>query len=204
MDSIPMIRAFLLLIALNTVCIGSYLIYIRMDNRINSSEESIKREMIEANQEMEKTLKNKILNGGEPDELISFRESWLLRIQDIKFLRNQKKHIENSLLSIIIPLLLSFKFALIEFFYMDKIAYWNGYFIYPSHIGWIFLLIASFTIIRVFMNKKNYLNLVNSTRFNYIYTIADHTNLEPESVTTNENPNLYTQLHENATINEDL
>jgi hypothetical protein len=145
-----------------------------MDNRINSSEENIKREMIEANQDMEKTLKNKILKVGEPDELIRFRESWLLRIQDIKFLRRQKRHTQNSLLSIIIPLLLSFKFALIEFFYIDEIAYWNGYYIYPSHIGWVFLSISFITIIKAFKNQNNCINIASHKKLNSVYIFREN------------------------------
>jgi len=158
-----MIRAFLLLIALNVVCMVSYFTYNRMDSRFNSSEEGIKREMIEANQVMERKFKDKILDGQEPDGLIEFRESWLLRLQDIKSLGIEKRGIEKSFTSIIIPLFLSFKFAVIEFFYVDAIAVLYGYNIYTSHIGWVFLLIACVTIVLAFKSMNSCINMVTST-----------------------------------------
>ena len=109
--------------------------------------------MIEANHEMEIKLKNKI-HDGEPDELKKFRESWLLRLQDIKSLSVEKKCIEKSFISIIIPVSLSFKFAVIDFFYVDAIAVFNGFNIYTSHIGWFFLLIAC-TIITMEFRRMN-------------------------------------------------
>ena len=148
-----MIRAFLLLITQNVVCIVSHITYNRMDARLDSQEKNIKREMIEANHEMEIKLKNKI-HDGDPDKLEKFRESWLLRLQDIKSLSVEKKCIEKSFISIIIPLFLSFKFAVIDFFYVDAIAVFNGFNIYTSHIGWIFLLIAC-TIITMEFKRMN-------------------------------------------------
>jgi len=148
-----MIRAFLLLITLNVVCMVSHITYNRMDTRFDSQEKNIKREMIKANHEMEIKLKNKIYDG-EPDELEKFRESWLLRLQDIKSLSVEKKCIEKSFISIIIPVFLSFKFAVIDFFYVDAIAVFNGFNIYTSHIGWIFLLIAC-TIITMEFKRIN-------------------------------------------------
>ena len=124
-----------------------------MDARLDSQEKNIKREMIEANHEMEIKLKNKI-HDGEPDELKKFRESWLLRLQDIKSLSVEKKCIEKSFISIIIPVSLSFKFAVIDFFYVDAIAVFNGFNIYTSHIGWFFLLIAC-TIITMEFRRMN-------------------------------------------------
>jgi hypothetical protein len=124
-----------------------------MDAGLDSQEKNIKREMIEANHEMEIKLKNKIHDGA-PDELEKFRESWLLRLQDIKSLSVEKKGIEKSFISIIIPVFLSFKFAVIDFFYVDAIAVFNGFNIYTSHIGWIFLLLAC-TIITMEFKRMN-------------------------------------------------
>lgn len=156
-----MIRAFLLLITLNVVCMVSYFTYNRMDSRLDSSEETIKREMIEANHEMERKLKNEINDGREPDDLIKFRESWLLRLQDIKSLRTEKKGSEKSFISIIIPLLLSFKFAVIDFFYADAIADLNGFNIYTSQIGWVFLLMACITIVLAFRHMNSCINMMS-------------------------------------------
>ena len=155
-----MIRAFLLLITQNVVCMVSYFTYNRMDSRFNSSEESIKREMIEANHEMERKIKNKIHEGQEPDELVKFRASWLVRLQDIKSLGVEKKGIEKSFISIIVPLFLSFKFAVIDFFYLDAIAVFNGFNIYTSHIGWVFLLIVCITISLAFRRMNRCVNMV--------------------------------------------
>jgi hypothetical protein len=198
-----MIRAFLLLITLNVVCMVSYFTYNRMDSRLNSSEEIIKREMIEANQEMEKKLQNKIHDGREPDELIKFRESWLLRLQDIKSLRLEKKSIEKSLLSIIIPLFLSFKFAVIEFFYVDEISTWNGFKIYTSHVGWVFLLMAIITISQAFRSQNSCINMVNPTRLNHIHTFDGSTGRGLDSTHTSEYQTLQTPLTESTTISKD-
>ncbi len=150
-----MIRAFMLLITLNVVCMSSYLTYNRMDFKFNSSEENIKQEMIKANHEMERKVKNEILAGREPEELIRFRESWLQKLQEIKSLGKKKRGIEQNFLSIIIPLILSFKFAIIDFFYADTIAVINGFNIYTSHIGWIFLLIACITILNALQRMNS-------------------------------------------------
>ena len=161
-----MIRAFLLLITLNLVCISSYLMYNCIDAEIDSSEESIKREMLEANQEMEKNLGKKIFYGKEPDELIKFREAWMQRLQDVKSLKREKKSIENNLISIIVPLLLSFKFAVIQFIYVDEIAVLNGFKIYSTHIGWVFLTIALIPIVQAFKDRYSCITLMGPEMLN--------------------------------------
>ena len=153
-----MFRAFLLLITLSVVCMGSYFTYSRMDSKFYASEESIKQEMIKASHEMERKIKNEIQEGREPEELVQFRESWLERLQEINSLGNEKKGIERSFMSIIIPVILSFKFAMIEFFYVDEIAAFNGIYIYTSHIGWVFLLIACITIANTLRHMSKILN----------------------------------------------
>ena len=198
-----MIRAFLLLITLNLVCISSYFTYNRMDSRLNSSEENIRREMIEANQEMELKIQNKIHEGKEPDELIKFRESWLLRLQDIKSIRLEKKSIEKSLLSIIIPLFLSFKFAVIEFFYVDEIAVINGFNIYTSHVGWVFLLIAIITITQALKSQNSCISTVSPTRLNHVHTFVDSTGRGLDSTHTSECQTLQTPLTESTTMTKD-
>ena len=156
-----MIRAFLLLITVNVVCIVSYFIYNRMDSRFDSSEMSIKREMIEANREIENRLREEILEGREPDELITFRESWMTRLGEIKALGAEKKDIEKNFVSIIIPLSLSFKFALIEFLYSYPLAVFNGFTIYTCHVGWVFLMIACISISQTLARMNMCVNLVD-------------------------------------------
>ncbi len=86
-----MIRAFMLLITLNVVCMSSYLTYNRMDFKFNSSEENIKQEMIKANHEMERKVKNEILAGREPEELIRFRESVVTKTSRNQIARKEKE-----------------------------------------------------------------------------------------------------------------
>lgn len=171
-----MFRVFLLLITLNMVCMISYFASNRMDSKFNSSEESIKLDMIKASHELEGKLKNEIHDGQEPDDLIKFRESWLLRLQDIKSLGIEKKGIEKIYMSIIIPLFLTFKFAVIDYFYVDSIAVYNGFNIYTCHIGWVFLLFSCVIIMLSFRRMNNCINMVMHAYMHERVTHINHNN----------------------------
>ena len=155
----------MLLAATNATCILSYVSSNRIEKNLDTVKENNKKQMILANNDMSDRLK--ILKEPSKLEFLNeFGKYWRIKLQEIKKLDSLKININKDFESLCPLFFFGLYFAFIDLLYPLKIINLGSFSIYPSHVGWLFIVIA---VILQYFNQFSYkgLNKIGKKHHNF-------------------------------------
>ena len=131
----------MLLMATNTACIYSYVTSNRIEKNLDSTKEANKKQMLLANNDMSDRLR--VLKENSKLEFLNeFGKYWRIKLQEIKSLESLKLNINKDFESLCPLFFFGLYFAFIDLLYPLRIFTIVNVSIYPSHIGWLFIMVA--------------------------------------------------------------
>ncbi|MCW4051374.1 MAG: hypothetical protein NWE89_16755 [Candidatus Bathyarchaeota archaeon] len=147
-----MIAAFALIITICLIALANYFIFLRFYgepfvNRFTKAQEAFRERMIQANQEMEQRLKDKLEEGEEPTELIEFGEIWRKRVSIIKTLNSERARLDEHIRFLYFMLIFSLMHAALYIMFQRPFGVILGYEVSALTTGWGFTLLASSLLI---------------------------------------------------------
>ena len=123
----------------------------------------VKQRMIEANSEMEKLFKNRIIDGEEPIELVEFGEVWRNKLNILHGLENKRNKMNGHIMFQYYLLIFSIFFVLYDFMYPGPVMILHDNAIHLYLCGWILTLIAVMFLI---LNYRRYHDLDKALKEN--------------------------------------
>lgn len=171
-----MISVYALIIIFNLASILNYFLFrsfygYEFNVRYQSVLEGIKNKMIQANNEMEEKIGEKIKKGEEPEDLIKFGEIWRNRLNTLKNLDKEREKMKGHIKFVYFLLVFSLIFSILDITYGAFITDILGRKLSFNTIGWLLTLTACFFIFlhqnfyrKIMMNlNESELELIDST-----------------------------------------
>lgn len=166
----------MLLAATNATCVISYINSNKIEKNLDSTKEANKKQMLLANNDMSDRLK--VLKESSKLEFLNeFGKYWRIKLQEIKKIDNLRININKDFESLCPLFFFGLYFAFIDLLYPLKIITLSNFSIYPSHVGWLFILIA---IILQYFNQFSYRG-VNEKRNKY-YNVTIKNNKQKSKI----------------------
>ena len=160
-----MIQIYALIATVCVVCLLNYYtfrsFYTTFDERFRSTMEEVKQKMMEANREMEELLKNRIVNGDEPCELLEFGAAWRVRLQALHKLEEEREKMSGHIMFLYYLLVFGLVFAVFDLLNPEPVMVLLNRSIHIHFFGWIFTILAGVILV---LNYGGYCKLAESLK----------------------------------------
>lgn len=153
-----------------TVCFVSLLNYFmfrsfynEFDTRFKFTIDAVKEKMMRANKEMEELLKERIMDGEEPHELVEFGKVWRKKLQVLHGMEEERNAMNGHIMFQYYLLVFGLAFAVYDLLNPWPVMMLFGKSVHLYFLGWIFTL---FGVVFIIMNRRTYLKLIDTLKEN--------------------------------------
>ena len=166
-DFLELMQVYALIATVCVVCLLNYFMFrsffTEFEERYRTTIEIVKQRMIEANTKMEALLKERILDGEEPHELVEFGEVWRNKLQALHGLEEERNKMNGHIMFQYYLLVFGLVFAVYDLLNPWPIMTLLGNDVHLHFLGWIFTMIAGVFLI---LNRRAYIKLINTLKKN--------------------------------------
>ena len=166
-DFTELIQVYALITTVCVVCLLNYYMfrsfYTEFDDRFRSTLEVVKQRMMEANGEMEAQLRDRVIEGEEPQNLLDFGKAWREKLQKLRELEEEKEGMNGHIVFLYYLLVFSLVFAVFNLLNPGPVIQIFGTAIHLCFFGWVFTVMAGVLLI---LNQRAYLKLNSSLKEN--------------------------------------
>ncbi len=181
---LELIQVYALMATVCIVCLLNYFMfrsfYNEFDERYRFTIDAVKKKMMQINKEMEELLKERMLDGEEPHELIEFGRVWRKKLHELHGLEEERNTMDGHIVFQYYLLMFGLAFAVYDLLNPWPVMMLFGKSVHLYFLGWIFTLIG---VVFIIVSRKAYIKLINILK---------------------ENQTLVTKVYSEETIEDDL